>query len=159
MEAPSNDCVHFRPSYTTVPTEPAYRRQVTNCSSNLQGTKPNEEFISNSGTRNYLCLRPAFAHDRRQYTRLPQIVHTHVRILPAINAGKSLVSPVPARIQNVSKGGVCIHTSEPAGDSHLLRCGFPITEEIEVATILKVCWSRKQTIPTESYLTGLSFIL
>jgi hypothetical protein len=51
-------------------------------------------------------------------------------------------------------------SSQPFVRSSLLRCEIQVADvPVGVPTLMQVCWSRKQNLKTESYLSGLQFLL
>jgi hypothetical protein len=67
---------------------------------------------------------------------------------------------VLGRVQNVSKGGICLLSHQPIPHSALLRCEVVVAEvPVGIPTLMQVRWTRKQNLQTESYLSGLQFLL
>jgi len=76
---------------------------------------------------------------------------------------KSEEKPKPAvlgRIQNMSKGGICFLSQQPVSRASLLRCEIGMEDApTSVPTLLLVRWTKKQNLETNSYLSGLQFLL
>jgi hypothetical protein len=63
-------------------------------------------------------------------------------------------------VQNVSKGGLCLISSQPMPRSSLVRCEIGVSEvPVGIPTLMQVRWTRKQNLQAEAYLTGLQFLL
>jgi len=98
--------------------------------------------------------------DRRQFKRFPQSVEVRLRPLPQLGARESKAKPIPGRLQNMSQGGICVITPSALKKTSLLRCEISLQDApISLPTLMQVCWTRKQVVQTESYLSGLQFIL
>jgi hypothetical protein len=98
--------------------------------------------------------------DRRQYPRFPQLLDLHARevqpLKPEIERHKAVVG----RVQNVSKGGLCLISPQPIAQSCLVHCEIGISETpVSIPTLMQVRWTRKQNLQADTYLTGLQFLL
>ncbi len=75
---------------------------------------------------------------------------------------KSDEKPKPAvlgRIQNMSKGGICFLSHHPIDHASLLRCEIGMSDvPLSVPTLARVCWTKKQNLESNSYLSGLQFL-
>jgi len=98
--------------------------------------------------------------DRRRYPRFPQVLDVQAREAPPHQSALRIGSAATARVQNVSKGGMCLVSSQPFAQSSLLRCEIQVADvPVSVPTLMQVCWTRRQTVKPESYLSGLQFLL
>ncbi|HXZ78756.1 MAG TPA: PilZ domain-containing protein [Terriglobales bacterium] len=95
--------------------------------------------------------------ERRQFTRYPHVLDVQAReVSPLLNA--KMVHTVQGRIQNVSRGGLCILSSEPIG-SPLVLCEIVLPEmPVSIPALLNVRWSEKREVAQDSYLSGLQFV-
>ena len=105
-------------------------------------------------------MKRALESDRRIHPRFPQILEIQAHeVLPL----KSAEKPKPAvlgRIQNMSKGGICFLSQQPVSRASLLRCEIGMEDApTSVPTLLLVRWTKKQNLETNSYLSGLQFLL
>jgi PilZ domain len=88
------------------------------------------------------------------------MLEMHVRFVPPLQSGKQTGVGISGRVQNVSKGGLCILTSEPMKRSDLLRCEIPAADGvIGVPTLMQVRWTKEQNLRLKSYVSGLQFLI
>ena len=105
-------------------------------------------------------MKRAEEPDRRRYPRFPHVLDVQAQECPPVDYSGLSKPPIPARVQNVSKGGVCLLSQTKIPRSSLLRCEIAIAEvPVTVPTLVRVRWTRKQDIEVESYLCGLQFFL
>jgi PilZ domain len=105
-------------------------------------------------------VRQVAERERRHYRRFPQLLELEAHLLPPIDSEKKTTISITGRVQNISKGGICILTYQPLVRSALLRCEIIASDgEVGVPTIMQVCWTRKQQLPLDSYISGLRFLL
>jgi hypothetical protein len=98
--------------------------------------------------------------ERRRYPRFPHVLDVQAQECPPVDYTGLAKPPIPARVQNVSKGGVCLLSRTKIPRSSLLRCEITIAEvPVAVPTLVRVRWTRKQDMEVESYLCGLQFFL
>lgn len=98
--------------------------------------------------------------DRRQFPRFPQQLDLHVREVQPLESGIELRKTVVGRVQNMSKGGLCLISSQPVAKSCLVRCEIGVSEiPVGVPTLMQVRWIRKRDLQAETYITGLQFLL
>jgi len=98
--------------------------------------------------------------DRRRHPRFPYVLDVQAREAPPYQSVLRSGLPAAARVQNVSKGGLCLVSSQPLPRSALLRCEILVTDlPVGIPTLMQVCWTQKQNLKTESYLSGLQFLL
>jgi hypothetical protein len=115
--------------------------------------------VSLSGL-NIIVVKVSTELDRRQYGRFPQSVEITIRPLPQLGLAKSKSAVIAGRLQNMSQGGICVLTSRPIDKSGVFRCEIVLSDApIKIATLVHVCWTKKQMIQKESYLSGLEFLL
>ena len=105
-------------------------------------------------------MKRILERDRRQYPRFPQLLdlqaHEVQPLKPEIEKSKAVVG----RVQNVSKGGLCLISPQPIAKSCLVRCEIGISETpVSIPTLMQVRWTRKQNLQADTYLTGLQFLL
>jgi hypothetical protein len=84
-----------------------------------------------------------------------------VRELPQLGFEEKPESgAVPARIQNISQGGVCLVTSFPAERLAVLRCEIAVGDlPMRVPTLMQVRWTQKQSESPDTYISGLEALL
>lgn len=105
-------------------------------------------------------MKRATERDRRRHPRFPQVLDVQAREVPPYQSALRSSAPALARVQNVSKGGLCLVSSQPLPRSSLLRCEVLVTDvPVGIPTLMQVCWTRKQNLKAESYLSGLQFLL
>lgn len=98
--------------------------------------------------------------DRRQFPRFPQLLDLHVREVQPLEPGIEIRKAVVGRVQNMSKGGLCLISSQPVAQSCLVRCEVGVSEiPVGIPTLMQVRWTRKRNLQAETYLTGLQFLL
>jgi PilZ domain len=97
--------------------------------------------------------------DRRQYPRFPQVLELHAREMQSFGSGINTGKAVVGRVQNVSRGGVCLISPQPMERFCLVRCEIGVSEiPASIPTLMRVCWTRKQNLHVETYVTGLQFL-
>jgi len=96
--------------------------------------------------------------ERRQFTRYPHMLDVNARELtrlPDPGPGRT----VRGRIQNLSRGGLCILSEEPIATASLVLCEIVLPEmPVSIPALLNVRWSEKREIARDSYLCGLQFV-
>lgn len=98
--------------------------------------------------------------DRRQYPRFPQLLELQAREVQPIGSGIEREKAVVGRVQNVSKGGLCLVSPQSIARSCLVRCEISVSEiPVSIPTLMQVRWTRKQSLHADTYLTGLQFLL
>ncbi|MFZ0864923.1 MAG: PilZ domain-containing protein [Candidatus Sulfotelmatobacter sp.] len=98
--------------------------------------------------------------DRRQYPRFPQLLELQAREVQPLGSGIEREKAVVGRVQNVSKGGLCLIGPQPLARSCLVRCEIGVPElPVSIPTLMQVRWTRKQSLQADTYLTGLQFLL
>jgi hypothetical protein len=98
--------------------------------------------------------------DRREYPRFPQLLELQAREVLPLGSGIKSEKAVVGRVQNVSKGGLCLVSPQPMARSGLVRCEIGVLEiPISIPTLMQIRWTRKQSLQTETYVTGLQFLL
>jgi hypothetical protein len=99
-------------------------------------------------------------HDRRQYPRFPQLLELRAREVQPLGSGIEPEKAVVGRVQNVSKGGLCLVSPQPMARSCLVRCEISVSEiPVSIPTLMQVRWTRKKSLQADTYLTGLQFLL
>ena len=105
-------------------------------------------------------VKLAAEHDRRKYRRYPQTLDVVLRPLPPLDLDRSKQTRILGRIQDISQGGICLLTPHPVVPPRICLCEFELSDlPIKVTTLMRVCWSRKETIQGEGYFSGLAFLL
>jgi hypothetical protein len=67
--------------------------------------------------------------------------------------------PIPARIQNLSRGGLCILSSQPIPERGVFLCEMALPQlPVTVPALLRVCWTRQPATLGRDYLAGLQFL-
>jgi len=98
--------------------------------------------------------------DRRRFKRFPQSVEVILRPLPQLGHSETKAKPIPGRLQNMSQGGICLLTSRAIKKSAVVRCEIALNDApIKLPTLMHVCWTKKQVLQEESYLSGLEFLI
>jgi hypothetical protein len=105
-------------------------------------------------------VRRASQTDRRREERFPQSLELTVQPLPELGSrGKLRVVALHGRLQNISRGGICLMTSRPIKRFSVLRCDINLGDApIQVPTLMQVRWTRKQDKLPDSFLSGLKFL-
>ena len=99
-------------------------------------------------------------HGRRQYPRFPQLLELQAREVHPLGSAIERKKAVAGRVQNVSKGGLCLVTPLPMARSCLVRCEISLSEiPFSIPTLMQVRWTRKKSLQADTYLTGLQFLL
>jgi len=97
--------------------------------------------------------------DRRQYPRFPQLLELQAREMQSFGSGLNTGKAVVGRVQNVSRGGVCLITPQSMERFCLVRCEIGVSEiPASIPTLMRVCWTRRQNLQVETYVTGLQFL-
>lgn len=106
-------------------------------------------------------MKLSAATDRRRHGRFPQTFDLVLRPLPELGLPKAKQIKVAGRIQDISKGGICVLTPRPVDVSQVYVCEFLLHDSppIKVSTLMRVCWSQMHTVPDESYFSGLAFLI
>jgi len=99
--------------------------------------------------------------ERRQLERFPQNLEVKLRLLPHLGSEDVADSEtIPARIQNISQGGVCLITPTPIEKSALVRAEIPVGDQHpSFATLMRVCWTEKQDQIPPTYISCLEALL
>jgi hypothetical protein len=98
--------------------------------------------------------------DRRQSPRFPELLELQARQVQSFGAEIDKNKAVVGRVQNVSKGGVCLISSHPMVQSCLMRCEIGVSEiAVSIPTLMQVRWTRKQSLQDDTYISGLQFLL
>jgi len=96
--------------------------------------------------------------ERRQFTRYPHVLDVQARELSPLPDAKA-VHAVQGRIQNLSRGGLCILSSEPIATTSLVLCEIVLPEmPVSIPALLNVRWSERRQVTHDSYLYGLQFV-
>jgi hypothetical protein len=97
--------------------------------------------------------------DRRTHPRFPQILEIQAHEVLPLKTDETAKPPVLGRIQNMSKGGVCVLSQHPVSRAALLRCEIGMSDApLSVPTLALVRWTKKQNLESNSYLSGLQFL-
>jgi hypothetical protein len=98
--------------------------------------------------------------DRRQHPRFPQLFELQAREVRPLRFGIETEKQVVGRVQNVSKGGLCLISPQPLPRSGLVRCEIGVSDvPVGIPTLMQVRWTRKQNLQADAYVTGLQFLL
>ena len=100
--------------------------------------------------------------DRRQHPRFPQLLELQAREVQTLGSGSEIEieKAVIGRVQNVSRGGICLVSPQPMAQSCLVRCEIAVSEiPVSIPTLMQVRWTRKQSLQADTYVTGLQFVL
>ena len=98
--------------------------------------------------------------DRRQYPRFPQLLELQAREVHTLGSRSEIEKAVVGRVQNVSRGGICLVSPQPMAQSCLVRCEIGVSEiPVSIPTLMQVRWTRKQSLQADTYVTGLQFVL
>jgi hypothetical protein len=97
--------------------------------------------------------------ERRQHGRFPQVLEVHARSLPPIRNGYSSPREIHGRIQNLSRGGICIVSSLPLPTAAFVSCEIAMPDTpVSIPTLMQVRWSAKRGNKGQQYINGLRFI-
>jgi|UPI0004792EA9 hypothetical protein len=96
--------------------------------------------------------------ERRREERYPQNIEVAVQMLPSAHSAEPCNFPsIPGRIQNISRNGICLVTSEPIRLSSVLRCEMPVSDsDIRFTTLMRLRWTRKSGT---AFISGLEAFL
>lgn len=96
--------------------------------------------------------------ERRREERYPQNIEVVVQMLPSTHSTEPANSPsISGRIQNISRNGICLVTSEPIRPSSVLRCEMPVSDsDIRFTTLMRLRWTRKSGT---AFISGLEAFL
>jgi hypothetical protein len=98
--------------------------------------------------------------DRRQHPRFPQLLELQAREVQTVGSRSEIEKAVIGRVQNVSRGGICLVSPQPMAQSCLVRCEIGVSEiPVSIPTLMQVRWTRKQSLQADTYVTGLQFVL
>jgi len=67
---------------------------------------------------------------------------------------------VRGRVQNLSRGGVCLLIDRPLEKSAVVVCEIALPDlPLSIPTVMQVRWDEKREVQGEHYLVGLQFLL
>lgn len=99
-------------------------------------------------------------HDRRKHPRFPQLLELQAREAQPLGSEIEREKAVVGRVQNVSKGGLCLVSPQPMARSCVVHCEISVAEvPVSIPTLMQVRWTRKKSRQADTYLTGLQFLL
>jgi len=97
--------------------------------------------------------------ERRQFPRFPLVLQVEARGVPRVASELQPERTVRGRIQNLSRGGLCLFTSESLGSTALVVCEILLPElPVGIPALAHVCWSEQRDVPIDCYLYGLQFL-
>jgi hypothetical protein len=98
--------------------------------------------------------------NRRRYPRFPHPIKLFATELPQPGSFTQRKITIRGRIENISRGGICVLSDRSIPNSALIRCEFLVPEvPIPVPTLMQVRWTRKQDSRDGGYVSGLHFLL
>jgi hypothetical protein len=104
-------------------------------------------------------MKRAVEPDRRRYPRFPHVLDVQAQECPPVDYSGAVKPPILGRVQNVSKGGLCLLSQRMIPLSSLLRCEIAIAEvPVAIPTLFRVRWTKKQKVEVDSYLSGVQFL-
>lgn len=105
-------------------------------------------------------MKRIIERDRRECPRFPQLLELQAREVQPLRSGTETGKAVAGRVQNVSKGGVCLISPQPLARSCVVRCEIGVSETpVSIPTLMQVRWTRRQNLQADTYLAGLQFLL
>ncbi len=98
--------------------------------------------------------------DRRQFQRYPQVLDVQAKELSAMGEDDKPARLLQGRVTNLSRGGICILTSEPVAVSGVVLCELSFPKlPVPIPALLNVRWCEKYSgIDGENHLAGLQFL-
>jgi hypothetical protein len=97
--------------------------------------------------------------ERRYSPRYPHILDLHAKEISRIDAAAAGSSAIRARIQNLSRGGLCILSSDPIPLQGVVLCEIHIPElPVSIPALMRVRWVQKRDGFEETQLAGLQFV-
>jgi len=96
---------------------------------------------------------------KRDSKRIPLVVETTGRLLPALAISDQVPIEIKATTQDISKGGVGLLCEELLPTNAMVRCEFVFPgNSMSIPTLLQVRWS-DQVKTNGAYRLGLKFLL
>jgi len=97
--------------------------------------------------------------ERRQFSRFPLVLEVEARGVPPNSPDPQTVQTVRGRIQNLSRGGLCLFTSERLNPIALMVCEIMASElPVSIPALAIVRWSEQRAGQDDCYLYGLQFL-
>jgi len=96
---------------------------------------------------------------KRGHARFPFATELEASLLSPAGKARPSVKLLHAKTENISAGGLCIHTTRPLESTGLMRCELRLPGvPVHIPLLVKVCWSEKRT-GTNQYRIGLQFVV
>ena len=68
-------------------------------------------------------------------------------------------SVLRGRVQNLSRGGVCVLSDRPLDQHAVIICEIALPDlPLLIPTVMQVRWDQKREVQGEQYLVGLQFL-
>ena len=96
--------------------------------------------------------------ERRKCPRFPHVLEMQARALAQIGGTKP-ASILRGRVQNLSRGGVCVLSDRPVDKNAVVICEIALPDlPLLIPTVMQVRWDQKREVQGEHYLVGLQFL-
>jgi PilZ domain-containing protein len=97
--------------------------------------------------------------ERRKCARFPHLLEMQARQLVQLGGAKSN-SVLSVRVQNLSRGGLCMLSDRPLEGHAVVICDIALPDlPLLIPTVMQVRWYQKRELQGEHYLVGLQFLL
>ena len=97
--------------------------------------------------------------ERRVHPRFPLILDLEVRALAPVFSQQQPSRTVRSRLQNLSRGGLCIFADESLGGASLVVCELIVPElPAPIPVLTNVRWSERCNNGDYGHLYGLQFL-
>jgi hypothetical protein len=96
---------------------------------------------------------------KRLHARFPFAAPLNATQLSLTDKPRPALAVLRGKTENISTGGVCIHTRRPLEGSQLVRCELRLPGvPVRIPFLAQVRWSEKQP-STNQYRIGLQFVV
>ncbi|MBV9609400.1 MAG: PilZ domain-containing protein [Acidobacteria bacterium] len=97
--------------------------------------------------------------ERRKCPRFPHALDMRARALAQVGSAKA-AAVLRGRVQNLSRGGVCVLSDGPVDKNAVVICEIALPDlPLLIPTVMQVRWDQKREAQGEHYLVGLQFLL
>ena len=96
--------------------------------------------------------------ERRAHPRFPFVLDIDMRKLPLVFSPQEPLGTVRGRLQNISRGGLCILTEEGLNGAAVMVCEITVPElPVPIPALTTIRWSEPRGGTGEGHLYGLQF--
>lgn len=105
-----------------------------------------------------ICRPMQRSLEKRLSPRYPYILDLSFSELPRADAPPRAAPLLRGRVQNLSRGGLCILCSDPIAERGVLRCEIAVAElPVTIPALVRVCWTQERDV-SGGRLAGLQFL-